>query len=117
MATEYKLKYTGQEIDNKLDQVGTNMESISRLSEEIDALKGKESGQPTPVSLISEMTDTTKIYLYVGSEDGYINGNFYYYNGTSWVSGGKYGGEGNGAYVDGNTLYLATYENGNEVEY
>ena len=35
MATEYKLKYTGQEIDNKLDQVGTNMESISRLSEEI----------------------------------------------------------------------------------
>ena len=36
------------------------------------------------------MTDTDKIYVYVGSETGYINGNWYYYDGTAWVSGGVY---------------------------
>lgn len=48
-------------------------------------------GTPTPVSLVSEMTDTTKTYLYTGTEEGYTSGNWYYYNGSAWVSGGKYG--------------------------
>ena len=36
------------------------------------------------------MTDSSKVYVYTGSEAGYINGNWYYYNGTEWVSGGVY---------------------------
>ena len=36
------------------------------------------------------MTDTTKIYVYTGSETGYTNGDWYYYNGSAWVSGGVY---------------------------
>lgn len=49
------------------------------------------SGAPSIVSLSSAMIDTDKLYLYIGSETGYTSGDWYYYNGTSWVSGGQYG--------------------------
>ena len=49
-------------------------------------------GQPTPVTLASDMTDTSKIYLYTGSESGYSAGHIYYHNGSAWVDGGQYGG-------------------------
>lgn len=49
------------------------------------------SGAPSIVSLSSEMTDTSKLYLYIGPETGYTSGDWYYHNGTSWVSGGQYG--------------------------
>lgn len=48
------------------------------------------AGAPLPVSEASEMTDTTKLYLYVGSESGYTNGDWYYYDGSAFVSGGTY---------------------------
>lgn len=47
---------------------------------------------PVPATTVSEMTDTEKIYLYTGNETGYTSGNWYYYNGAAWVSGGVYGG-------------------------
>lgn len=45
---------------------------------------------PLTASLIEDMTDTTKVYVYTGSEAGYINGNWYYWDGSAWVSGGGY---------------------------
>ena len=42
------------------------------------------SGTPTPVSSISDMTDTTKAYLLT------TDGNWYYYDGEAWTSGGTY---------------------------
>ncbi|MDD7390064.1 MAG: CotH kinase family protein [Lachnospiraceae bacterium] len=83
-------------IDIRVDANGNVHESageavraqVSQLSEEIANLSG---GAPTPVSVVADMTDTAKIYLYTGAEDGYIAGNWYYYDGTAWVSGGKYG--------------------------
>lgn len=47
-------------------------------------------GSPWVASTVAQMTDTDKIYVYTGSESGYVNGNWYYYNGTAWVSGGVY---------------------------
>ena len=78
---------SGMTADEKA-QLQKNTEDISSLSEEIANLSG---GAPTPVSVVADMTDTAKIYLYTGAEDGYIAGNWYYYDGTAWVSGGKYG--------------------------
>lgn len=49
-----------------------------------------EVGAPLVASTAAAMTDTSKIYVYVGSESGYTSGNWYYYNGTAWVSGGVY---------------------------
>lgn len=47
-------------------------------------------GSPLKASTVAQMTDTNKIYVYVGSESGYTNGNWYYWNGSAWVSGGVY---------------------------
>ena len=47
-------------------------------------------GTPLVAATAAAMTDTTKIYVYTGSETGYTAGNWYYYNGSAWVSGGIY---------------------------
>lgn len=50
----------------------------------------QQYGYPFTAATAAAMTDTSKIYVYVGSETGYVNGNWYYNNGTAWVSGGVY---------------------------
>ena len=47
-------------------------------------------GSPLTASTVAGMTDTTHTYVYTGSETGYVAGNWYYYDGGSWVSGGAY---------------------------
>lgn len=47
-------------------------------------------GSPLVASTVSAMTDTSKIYVYTGSESGYTSGNWYYWNGSAWTSGGVY---------------------------
>lgn len=47
-------------------------------------------GTPLVANTVSKMTDTSKVYVYTGSETGYVNGNWYYYESQSWVSGGVY---------------------------
>lgn len=47
-------------------------------------------GYPFVASTVSAMTDTSKIYVYTGSESGYTAGNWYYNNGSAWVSGGTF---------------------------
>ena len=36
------------------------------------------------------MTDKTRVYVYTGSESGMTAGNWYYWNGSAWISGGVY---------------------------
>lgn len=49
-------------------------------------------GSPLTATTASSMTDTSRIYVYIGNESGYTNGNWYYYdsNTSSWKSGGVY---------------------------
>ena len=47
-------------------------------------------GAPKKAATVADMTDTDSIYVYTGSETGYIAGNWYYYDQGSWVSGGIY---------------------------
>lgn len=49
-----------------------------------DRLSSLASGAPIPVSSTSDMTDTTKVYLLT------TDGNWYYYDGEDWTSGGTY---------------------------
>lgn len=60
-------------------------------------LKGDPGGQPIPVKLASEMTDQTKLYLYMGSETNYKNGWVYGYTDGAWTALMTYG---NGITVD-----------------
>lgn len=59
------------------------------LSGQISALQAAV-GSPLVASTAAAMVDTTKIYVYTGSETGYTAGNWYYYDGSAWVSGGVY---------------------------
>lgn len=67
-------------LDNALDEVQT-----------IAAQVRAAYGAPLTASSASGMTDTNRIYVYTGTTSGgYTKGNWYYYNGSSWVSGGVY---------------------------
>lgn len=47
-------------------------------------------GSPLVAATAAEMTDTSRVYVYTGSETGYTAGNWYYNDGSAWVSGGVY---------------------------
>ena len=76
-------------IADSVNGVNSNSHSIAELQTRISQIA---SGSPAPVETVAEMTDESAVYLYTGSETGYTAGNWYYYNGTAWTSGGVYGG-------------------------
>lgn len=68
----------------------TSMDStIINNTNAINSLKAAV-GSPLTAKTVAEMNDKSKIYVYTGTEDGYIKGNWYYNDGSSWVSGGVY---------------------------
>jgi hypothetical protein len=69
--------------------VGALQTDSSQLRTRVDALQASV-GTPLVASTVSQMTDHDKIYVYVGSETGYTSGNWYYWNGSAWTSGGVY---------------------------
>lgn len=57
-------------------------------------------GSPLVASTVAGMTDVDRVYVYTGSETGYTAGNWYFYDGTAWTSGGTY----NSVAVGDNTI-------------
>lgn len=55
----------------------------------IKSLQNLSTG-PLVAKTKSAMSDASKVYVYAGSESGMTYGDWYYYNGTAWVSGGAY---------------------------
>ena len=70
--------------------INTLGDKIITLGDKIIAQMKHGYGYPFTAATAAAMTDTAKIYVYTGSETGYTNGNWYYHNGTAWVSGGVY---------------------------
>ena len=91
--------YTNIEIVLEIENEETYLEVLDGISMVVqyddleqqvrDALSPM-FGSPLTASTAAGMTDQTKVYVYTGSETGYTAGNWYYYNGSSWVSGGVY---------------------------
>lgn len=76
-----------EEIFNQmLNEIRAQATSISADIAELQSMVGS----PLVASTVSAMTDHNKIYVYTGSESGYTNGNWYYWNGSAWTSGGVY---------------------------
>ena len=103
-----------EEINNKLDDMASNGDLTELIKEYVDPIQESyenninsqfntfknnvnnqineintkvnqsTSGSPLSASSVSEMTDTSRVY--VNTTDGY----WYYYNGTNWVQGGIY---------------------------
>lgn len=84
-----KLAQKAKQIDleNINAIVGGNTTGINKLNSLVDALA---SGAPKPVTLVNQMTDTSKAYLYQGTENGYSAGYIYFHNGNAWVIGQQY---------------------------
>ena len=78
------------------EEEATNRQKIGQLQTDVAVINTQvgalTSGSPDPVATVAEMTDESAVYLYTGSETGYTAGNWYYYDGTAWTSGGTYGG-------------------------
>lgn len=69
---------------------GVSATTDGSIKQQLDGLKDAVGG-PIPVSTVAEMNeDTTRAYLYTGNETGYTYGNWYYYDGSNWTSGGQY---------------------------
>lgn len=67
----------------------TILDNMAELTEAIAKAHLFYSG-PLVATTASEMTDVARVYVYTGSETGYTAGNWYYYNGSAWTSGGEY---------------------------
>jgi len=82
---ETKVKDTLQ--GNQVEYAETESDIISALLVEVRNKVNQLVGgaTPLPVSSISEMVDTTKVYILTTDK------NWYLYNGSAWVSGGVYG--------------------------
>jgi hypothetical protein len=79
---------------NVVGQRFTNMsasvaQDIADVEADVNTLRAAV-GSPLKASTVAQMTDKNKIYVYVGLESGYTNGNWYYWNGSAWTSGGVY---------------------------
>lgn len=79
------------------DPSGGNIPSDSQLDGYIaemlsllDAGKAEAYGSPLVASTVAGMIDQSRVYVYTGSETGYTAGNWYYWNGSAWTSGGVY---------------------------
>ena len=67
-------------------------------------------GSPLMASTVAGMTQTNRIYVYTGSETGYTAGNWYYYDGSAWVSGGVYNSSVNDGFIITDTDNNKTYK-------
>ena len=76
-----------KDIENGLDGKVATIESD--LDEKVENLRSLV-GTPLKATTASDMTDTSKIYVYTGNESGYTNGDWYYHDGSAWADGGTY---------------------------
>ena len=72
------------------DSLVTIREWVKAKDEAVKTELQAQIGSPLVAATVSAMTDQTKVYVYTGSETGYTAGNWYYYNGSAWTSGGVY---------------------------
>ena len=82
---EHKVKETIQGDDAEYDD--SQKDVMAALIVQVQTKMNQVIGgaTPTPVASVSAMTDPSKLYLLT------TDGEWYYYNGSAWVSGGVYG--------------------------
>lgn len=72
-------------VNNLNTQINTEISNRQNADNALEQqINGLASGSPLVANSVSEMTNTNKIY--VNTSDG----NWYYYNGNAWISGGIY---------------------------
>lgn len=74
----------------RIQHFNDNADIIDKKVHELE----NKVGSPFMAQTAAQMTDKTRVYVYVGSESGYTKGNWYYHNGSKWISGGVYNSQG-----------------------
>lgn len=70
--------------DSQLDGIIAECRAIA------DSVRKEAYGSPLVADAVEDMTDQSRVYVYIGSESGMTAGHWYYYNGTAWTDGGVY---------------------------
>ena len=75
-----------------MTQIAKDIQSDMTDMEEEFTIAKAQVGTPLTAANAAAMTDHSKIYVYVKdpAETGYTTGNWYFWNGTAWESGGVY---------------------------
>lgn len=84
--SNYNLIKPGEEDFVDIKDINKNMDMIDTKMKDVE----NKVGAPLIAATAAEMTNKERVYVYVGSQSGYTKGNWYYWNGSSWVSGGVY---------------------------
>ena len=75
-----------EEANTKLSQANTKFDQATAAVNKAE----EEFGAPLMALTAADMINTKRVYVYAGSETGYTYGDWYYYDGSAWVSGGAY---------------------------
>lgn len=95
MMTMSKTTYLGLEkpAESEFYRIQHFNDNADIIDKKVHELENKV-GSPFIAQTAAQMTDKTRVYVYVGSESGYTKGNWYYHNGSKWISGGVYNSQG-----------------------
>ena len=91
--SEYSSKHYAEQADSSATSASnyaTNAAASAGEAQTILTAIQNSYGHPFVAVTVADMTDTSKVYVYTGTEAGYTAGNWYYYDGANWVSGGTY---------------------------
>ena len=96
--SDWQLLLTTEQVQSNLNQQINQLQNIintiaskqQTLDKTINIIKNIY-GAPAKASSVNEMTDTNRVYVYIGeTSNTFINGHWYYYNGSTWTDGGEY---------------------------
>lgn len=81
----YNGAYSGPQVDAAVSRALAG----GAIDQAIEALQASV-GSPLTAATAADMTDKSKVYVYAGSEAGYTAGDWYFWDGAAWTSGGVY---------------------------
>lgn len=81
----YRGAYNGPQVDAAIGRALAG----GALDQEIASVRAAV-GSPLTAATVAAMTDISRVYVYTGTEAGYVAGNWYYWSGSAWTSGGVY---------------------------
>ena len=83
-----------QEAQTAAENAAQNAQTAEDNAEAAAAAAQIRYGSPLTAAEADQMTEENRVYVYTGSGAGYTAGNWYYYDGSAWASGGVYNGTG-----------------------
>lgn len=63
---------------------------LAEMRHYLEEVKAEVYGAPLIAEVSTDMIDRNRVYVYIGNEEGYEPGYWYYWNGDAWTIGGSY---------------------------